>query len=269
MTSYYGLVAWRHNSNSSLFWFVDGQNVNNTMAEAFLDFISIGKLDQMKELIAMNSKSQSTREDPSFHASNSRTYPGDVTKSELSAMKLSAKMCKKNNSIVSSQWIWSWGSDDGTDLWRIQICRVNLIFNFPLLISDWLQILNEMLQDGDMESGNLQLLKLNASFMIKSENSQFYTRGILTRRPLEHTPSALCPDSAKHSGLVEHLPLSAACPTCWSVQRLGKTFWYFNWSKVGSQTLQFETNNSAENFASNAYRTSLSQHIGLFIKLKL
>ena len=78
---------------------MDGQNVNNTMVEAFLDFISIGKRNQVKELVAMNS----TKEDPSFRTGNSRTYPGDVTNSELAAMKLSAKLCKKNNSIVSSQ----------------------------------------------------------------------------------------------------------------------------------------------------------------------
>ena len=87
------------------------------------------------------------------------------------------------------------------------------------------QILKDMIQEADAdekESLQLNLLKLNSTFMVKSENSRLYTPSILSRVPLEHKPSAFCPDSARHSSLITHLPLPAACPTCWSVQRIGK-----------------------------------------------
>ena len=87
------------------------------------------------------------------------------------------------------------------------------------------QILKDMIQEADADekdSLQLNLLKLNSSFMVKSENSRLYTPSILSRLPLEHKPSAFCPDSARHSSLITHLPLPAACPTCWSVQRIGK-----------------------------------------------
>ena len=87
------------------------------------------------------------------------------------------------------------------------------------------QILKDMIQEADAdekESLQLNLLKLNSTFMVKSENSRLYTPSILSRLPLEHKPSAFCPDSARHSSLITHLPLPAACLTCWSVQRIGK-----------------------------------------------
>ena len=89
------------------------------------------------------------------------------------------------------------------------------------------QILKDMIQEADAdekESLQLNLLKLNSTFMVKSENSRLYTPSILSRLPLEHKPSAFCPDSARHLSLITHLPLPAACPTCWSVQRIGKCF---------------------------------------------
>ena len=87
------------------------------------------------------------------------------------------------------------------------------------------QILKDMINEADAdekESLQLNLLKLNSTFMVKSENSRLYTPSILSRLPLEHKPSVFCPDSARHSSLITHLPLPAACPTCWSVQRIGK-----------------------------------------------
>ena len=76
------------------------------MAEAFLDFILASEVDKLRERVAMNFKSQITKEDPSQRSGNNRTYPGDVTDSELAAMKLSAKLCKKTNSVVSTgKWI--------------------------------------------------------------------------------------------------------------------------------------------------------------------
>ena len=84
-----------------------------------------------------------------------------------------------------------------------------------------------MLQESDVEDEQLNMLKLNSTFMIKSENARLYTPSILTRLPIEETPSAFCPNAAKHSDLVTNLPLPVACPTCWSVQRLGE-YNYFN-----------------------------------------
>ncbi len=87
-----------------------------------------------------------------------------------------------------------------------------------------IQIVQDLLRDGERSNHDLEKLKLNSSFMVKSERAKVYTYGLFSRYPLDVNPSSLCPDPDRHREHVQTLPLCAACPSCWSTHRLGKVF---------------------------------------------
>ena len=69
------------------------------MAEAFFDFI-VAKEGSKQDIANMTSNLQRT--------SGAKTYSGDVTEFELDSMRLSSKMCRENNSVVSDILTRSW-----------------------------------------------------------------------------------------------------------------------------------------------------------------
>ena len=70
------------------------------MAEAFFDFI-VFKEGSKQDIVNLNSNLQRIKPEQFSGMSGAKTYSGDVTQFELDSMKLSSKMCKENNSIVS------------------------------------------------------------------------------------------------------------------------------------------------------------------------